>query len=84
MENERSQSQNKATALIVLSARLAEVTRKCELSEVNAQRKGMVGAGMRGDKRRTIALQRDQVTDHKSGKRTSTKAYLAGEIDLVW
>jgi len=30
------------------------------------------------------ALQRDQVTDHLTGKKTTAKAYLRGEIDALW
>ena len=84
VENERSQSQNKAVALAVLRSRLAEKDREQAESTVNASRRSQVGAGMRGDKRRTIALQRDQVTDHITGKRVSAKVYLTGEIDRVW
>jgi hypothetical protein len=36
---------------------------------------------MRGDKRRTIAIQRGQVTDHKTGRRMSSRRYLRGFIE---
>jgi len=84
VENERSQLQNKVTALEVLRSRLAQVDLEKSETSRNEIRKGMVGAGMRGDKRRTIAMQRDQVVDHVTGKRMTVKAYLAGDIDLLW
>ncbi len=40
--------------------------------------------GMRGDKVRTVAIQRDDVVDHRTGKRMSAKAYLRGAIDNLW
>ena len=39
---------------------------------------------MRGDKRRTIAIQRDQVHDRITNKRMPVKQYLRGELELLW
>jgi hypothetical protein len=39
---------------------------------------------MRGDKIRTYRFQDDQVQDHVTGKRASTKKVLAGNFDLLW
>jgi len=39
---------------------------------------------MRGDKVRTIAIQRDTVTDHVTGKSMKTKAYLKGNLRPLW
>ena len=49
-----------------------------------SDRKAQVGTGMRGDKIRTYRFQDDQVQDHVTGKRASTKKVLAGYFDLLW
>lgn len=84
VESERSQHQNKASALALLRAKLlaGEQNRKAERR--NDKRRSQVGTGMRGDKVRTIALQRGQVTDHQTGKRTSAKSYLRGQVEPLW
>ena len=83
-ETERSQHQNKISALAVLRSRVSEWMTTQTARQLNTTRKNQVGAGMRGDKRRTIALQRDQVVDHVSEKRISAKEYLNGKLELVW
>jgi len=83
VENERSQYRNLQTAKAILSARLQEAEASSQLDQRNQQRKAQVGRGMRSDKVRTIALQRDQVTDHRLGKRISAVKYLRGELDKL-
>lgn len=80
-EGERSQLQNKMSALGLLRARLAERQRVGEAEARAGDRKAQVGSGMRGDKVRTIALQRDQVTDHRLERTISAKRYLRGDFD---
>ena len=41
-------------------------------------RRDQVGRGCRGDKIRTIAVQRDDVTDHITGRRWSFRDYARG------
>lgn len=78
-ENERSQEQNRRTALAVLRARLWEA-RENEVHSARAEdRKKQVGSGMRGDKRRTIREQDGVVTDHITGKRWRFKEYERGD-----
>lgn len=83
-ESERSQKQNKNTALEVLRSHLLALEKTKGKTSRNASRKRQVGGGARGDKRRTIALQRGSVTDHVLGTQTPSKRYLRGEIDLLW
>lgn len=70
---------NRARALRDLAERLQEAHAAQQANAEQASRLRQRGSGMRGDKRRTVALQRGQVTDHVSGWRTSCKKYLRGE-----
>ena len=83
-ESERSQHQNKATALALLRARLGGKATEAAQTSRNDHRREQVGSGMRGDKRRTVAVQRDQVHDHITDKRVPVKQYLRGELELLW
>lgn len=78
-ESERSQYQNRELALQVLAARVADQDRAQRAAERAADRRGQVGSGMRGDKRRTIRVQDDQVTDHVDGRVWRFKAYARGD-----
>jgi len=82
-EGERSQHQNREAALRLLRARLLEFERGQVDHARNANRRDQVGTGMRGDKIRTVAVQRDQVTDHRTGKQIKLKPYMRGELDLL-
>jgi peptide chain release factor 1 len=67
-ETERSQTYNRETALAILRARIYEL-RSGEANAARAsERKRQIGSGQRGDKRRTIAVQRDSVVDHVTGR----------------
>lgn len=78
-ESERSQHQNRRTALAMLRAKLWE-REHTRISGAEAEdRRRQLGSGMRGDKRRTIRCQDGQVHDHVSGRRWRLKDYLRGE-----
>lgn len=81
VENERSQSQNRETALRILRARIFEARSQAESAAREANRKQQVGSGMRGDKVRTIRAQDGQVTDHRSGNQIRYKDYIRGYWD---
>lgn len=78
-ESERSQHENKATAWAVLRARILEHQRAAANGERADDRRRQVGSGMRGDKRRTIRTQDDQVTDHVDGRTWRYKKYARGD-----
>ena len=80
-EGERSQHQNRDEALRLLRAKLLEHERNVKKSSRNHDRRTQVGTGMRGDKIRTIAVQRDQVTDHRTGKQITVKSFMRGDLD---
>jgi peptide chain release factor 1 len=80
-ESERRQHRNKQMALDVLRARLKEKADNQQAQSRNDARRGQVGSGMRGDKIRTVALQRGIVTYHATGRKVSTRLYLRGMIE---
>lgn len=67
------------TALALLRARLWEAQRDRDAQARAADRKAQVGVGARGDKRRTIRCQDDQVNDHVTGRTWTLRAYLRGD-----
>lgn len=77
----RSQLQNRAQALALLRAKLLSGAERAAEEARNAQRRADVGSGMRGDKRRTIAVQRDEVFDHETGRRTTWRRYERGYLE---
>lgn len=79
IDNERSQSQNRATALRMLAARLYQAASEHAKSERDQLRREQVGTGMRADKVRTYREQDDQVTDHRTGQKWRLKQWRRGE-----
>ena len=76
-ESERSLTQNRASAISLLRARLWAKQNAALTGERDANRRRQVGSGMRGDKRRTIRA--DGVIDHVTGKRWEFKQYSRGD-----
>ena len=77
----RSQSANKELALEILSAKILAKQREHGILERNRNRRKQVGCGMRGDKRRTIRVNDNQVVDHVLGKTITYKDYAKGNLD---
>jgi peptide chain release factor 1 len=78
-ETERSQTYNRATALAVLRARLHDQLVRRASAERADDRRRQIGSGQRGDKRRTIAVQRDSVVDHVTGRAWRFADYARGK-----
>ncbi|HJZ87426.1 MAG TPA: peptide chain release factor-like protein [Polyangia bacterium] len=78
-ESSRSQLHNRGVALALLRARLWAAEQARRQAARAAARRGQVGSGMRGDKRRTVRCQDGVVTDHLTGRRWDLKSYLRGD-----
>ena len=74
----RSQHENKVVALQVLRAKLLDKQKNHDTLVRNSSRQAQIGCGMRGDKRRTIRVQDNQVTDHELGRTMTYKDYAKG------
>jgi peptide chain release factor 1 len=77
-QSERSQHANKEIAMVILRARVVE-RRQSEAGAARAQlRRAQIGSGQRGDKRRTVRVLDDSVTDHETGRSWRFKDYRRG------
>jgi peptide chain release factor 1 len=84
MQDERSQLQNKARAMLVLRARLFELAERERNDELSAERRSQVGGGGRSEKIRTYNYKENRVTDHRIGFTVyRLTAILAGDLQVV-
>jgi peptide chain release factor 1 len=67
MQDEKSQLQNKAKALLVLRSRLLKAEQDRQAAELSATRRSQVGGGGRSEKIRTYNYKENRVTDHRIG-----------------
>jgi peptide chain release factor 1 len=84
MQDEKSQTQNKAKALAVLRSRLLKAEQDRQADEASAARRGQVGGGGRSEKVRTYNFKENRVTDHRIGMTVyKLDKVLAGELDEI-
>ena len=84
MQDERSQLQNKARAMLVLRARLFELAERERNAELSAERRSQVGGGGRSEKVRTYNFKENRVTDHRIGFTVyRLSAILGGDLQVV-
>jgi peptide chain release factor 1 len=84
MQDEKSQIQNRAKALIVLRSRLLKAEQDRQQSELSDARRSQVGGGSRGEKIRTYNYKENRVTDHRIGFTIyRLQEVLAGDLDDI-
>ena len=84
MQDQKSQLQNKAKALLVLRSRLLKLQQDEQAAESSAARRSQVGGGGRGEKIRTYNYKENRVTDHRIGFTAYTlNKVLEGDLDEV-
>ena len=82
MQDEKSQIQNRAKALVVLRARLLKAEQDRVAAEQSEQRRSQVGGGGRSDKIRTYNFKENRVTDHRVNVTLyKLERVLDGELD---
>jgi len=81
-QDERSQLQNKERALQILRNRLYELELQKQKSEIDAERKNMVGSGDRSEKSRTYNYPQNRITDHRIDFTSyNLPQFMDGDID---
>src|SRR5947207_268243 len=82
MQDEKSQLQNRQKALRVLRARLYELEREKQQTELDATRRSQIGSGGRAEKIRTYNFPENRITDHRIKLTThQLDRALEGELD---
>ena len=82
MQDEKSQIQNRAKALIVLRSRLLKAAQDAQASELGDLKRSQLGSGGRSEKIRTYNFKENRVTDHRINMTTyALDAVLAGDLD---
>ena len=85
MQDEKSQIQNRAKALVVLRSRLLKLEQDRKEAELSEQRKDQVGSGGRSEKIRTYNFKENRVSDHRVNLTLYKldKILGAGELDEI-
>lgn len=84
MQDERSQLQNRAKAMVVLRSRLLKLEQDRQAAELSVERRSQVGSGGRGEKIRTYNYKENRVTDHRIGLTLyRLQDVLAGDLDDI-
>ena len=83
-QNERSQLQNKASAMRILRARLIALTEERAAAEASVSRRSQVRTVDRSERIRTYNFPENRIADHRIGyKAYNLDAVLAGDLSAV-
>jgi peptide chain release factor 1 len=83
-QDERSQHKNRARAMALLAARLADIQREQQEAATSAARRLQVGSGDRSERIRTYNFPQGRLTDHRINLTLySLERVIAGDLDPV-
>jgi peptide chain release factor 1 len=82
MQDEKSQIQNRARAMVVLRSRLLKAEQDRQAAEMSETRRGQTGGGGRSEKIRTYNFKENRVTDHRIGLTLHKLDRILGEGEL--
>lgn len=80
----RSRIDNELDAKNRLKSILREKAKASFHEETNIERIDQIGTGQRGDNKRTYRFQEDMIIDHETGKQTTCKRFMRGNISDLW
>ncbi len=84
MQDEKSQIQNRAKAMLVLRSRILKAEQDRQAAAVSQARRSQVGGGGRSEKIRTYNYKENRVTDHRIGLTLyKLDKIMAGELDEI-
>lgn len=82
-QQERSQKNNRDTALALLRSKLFDLELQKQQEEIYNQRKSQVGTGSRSEKIRTYNYKDSRCTDHRLNQNFPLQNVLSGELEEI-
>ena len=83
-QTERSQLQNKETAMKMLRAKLYDIEKTKRDAEISSNRKNQIGTGDRSERIRTYNYPQGRITDHRIGLTIySLDSFMNGDINTM-
>lgn len=81
---ERSQNSNREKAMTILKAKVYELKKEKEGSEISSQRRAQIGSAERAEKIRTFNFPQDRLTDHRIKKSWhNLESILDGNLEQI-